>query len=129
MRRNNEQNGENPGEISSQYTVEVVEVPNPKSVPSSSSADGKHVMPAPRAKVFSPAPKALGSRDTEGTDAVLLAEGAFDLIGDPIDAPEIDTYDIEDDCLEDKIIEDSAIEAWYRIVYSVRSFCSPYRNK
>ena len=119
MRRNNDQNGENPGEISSQYTVEVVEVPNPKAVTSSSAIDGRHIMPAPRAKVFSPPLKSLGSRDAEGNEISLLPEGASDAIGEPIDAPELDTYDIEDDCFEDKIIEDCTIEAWYRIVFSV----------
>jgi hypothetical protein len=119
MRRNNEQTGDNPSELSSQYTVEVVEVPQPRSFPSSSSADGKNIMPAPRAKLFNPAPR--GSRDVDGLENSLSAEGDYDQIGDPIDAPEIDTYDMnaEDGGVEDRVIEDMPIEAWYRVVYPV----------
>lgn len=116
MRRNNEQTGDNPSELSSQYTVEVVEVPQPKSFPSSSSADGKNIMPAPRAKLFN----ARGSRDADGLDNSFSADGGFDQIGDPIDAPEIDTYDMNgEEGVEDRVIEDSPIEAWYRVVYPV----------
>jgi hypothetical protein len=126
MRRNNELTGEK--ELSSQYTVEVVEVPAPKSIPSfpsSSSMDGKHIMPAPRAKMFhSPAPKSMSSRDMD-EDSTLLGDGAFDTIGDPIAAPEIDTYDMEGDLgVGDRVIEDTPIEAWYRVVYHVRASCA-----
>lgn len=119
MRRNNELTGEK--ELSSQYTVEVVEVPAPKSFPSSSSVDGKHIMPAPRAKMFhSPVPKSMSSRDLD-EDSTLLGDGAFDTIGEPIAAPEIDTYDMEGDLgVGDRVIEDTPIEAWYRVVYHVR---------
>ena len=125
MRRNNELTGEK--ELSSQYTVEVVEVPAPKSVPSSSSVDGKHIMPAPRAKMFhSPVTKSMSSRDLD-EDSTLLGDGAFDTIGEPIAAPEIDTSDMEGDLgVGDRVIEDTPIEAWYRVVYHVRRrFDSP----